>query len=81
MHYYGYPSVADEWIKSDQIRSLTKKAYAVNAKVKVLSSGEWYNAKVLAVRNGLHYVNFEGWAREWNEWVPAERIRERQRMH
>ena len=32
---------------------------------------------IVAVREGLHLIKFEGWTAEWNEWLPAEKLKKR----
>jgi len=75
VHYYGYPSIKDDWVERSEIRLLTKLTFGAGLIVDVESSGTWYPSKILAVKNGLHLVRYAGWGKEWNEWVPASRIR------
>lgn len=79
VHYYGFPTSDDEWVDAKRLRGVKPQTYPDGSKVKVLSSGEWYDATIVGVRLGLHHVKFDGWEREWNEWVPADRIQPKRR--
>lgn len=48
---------------------------AVGEKVRVSSSGGWYDATVLELGSGNYKIHYEGWANTWDEWVSPERIR------
>ena len=80
VHYFGFPKSDDEWVDSTRTRKLNSRTIPEGSKVKVLSSGEWYDASVIGVRLGLHHVKFDGWEREWNEWVPIDRIQPKRRL-
>ena len=43
--------------------------------VEVEYKDRWYDADVLAARNGMHLVRYTGWDRSWDEWVPDYRLR------
>lgn len=51
------------------------RAVAVGEKVRVSSSGGWYDAKVLEVGEGSYKIHYEGWGSAWDEWVPPARMR------
>ena len=36
--------------------------------------GKEWDAKVLAVQDGFHWITYPGWAPYWNEWVMDDRI-------
>jgi hypothetical protein len=74
IRYYGYEESDDEWVPASRIRRAAPKQFRVGARVKVEWEGEWYPAKILQVKGGSHYVAYDGYGTEWNEWVPSERI-------
>ena len=75
VHYYGYEASDDEWVPEDRTRTLARTTYPVGASVEVRWKKEWYPATVREVRAGIHYVEYELFGPEWNEWVPSKRIR------
>jgi len=78
VRYYGWDVADDEWVTPDQIRHPPAKVLLSNGTpVQALSSGEWYPGRVVAVREGLHLVKFDDWTAEWNEWLPAEKLKKR----
>ena len=72
--YYGDPAAETEWVERDRIRTLTKPTLPKGRRVRIESLGSWYTGRIISVRDGLHLVSFDGWAAEWNEWVPASRL-------
>jgi hypothetical protein len=75
IRYYGYEESDDEWVAANKIRHAAVKQFRIGTKVKVESDGEWYMAKILAVKGGAHYVAYDGYSSDWNEWVSSNRIR------
>jgi hypothetical protein len=56
------------WVKSPQL-------YAVGSKVEVQWQGDWYEARVLKVEGGVHFIHYVEDDSSWDEWVPSSRIR------
>lgn len=75
IRYYGYEETDDEWVTPNMVRSAKPTQYPVGARVSVNWLGKWYTGKVLAVKGGSHYITFDGFGPEWDEWTPAKRIR------
>jgi hypothetical protein len=75
VHYYGYEYDEDEWVPANMIRQAKTIQYAVGQKVEVEWKKKWYPAKVLEVKGGVHYITYDGYGKEWDEWVPSKRIR------
>jgi hypothetical protein len=75
VHYYGYEYDEDEWVTAKLIRQPGVVQYAVGQKVEVEWKKKWYPAKVLQVKGGSHFITYEGYGSEWDEWVPSNRIR------
>lgn len=75
VHYYGYEESDDEWVTSDSIREAARKVYPVGTAVEVQWKRKWYPATVVAVRFGIHQIQYAGYSSTWNEWVAAKRIR------
>jgi hypothetical protein len=77
IHYAGYDDSWNEWVTGDRLRPYRLLAIAAGKKVLVKSEGKWYTATVLRGWYGLHFVHYDGWAAEWDEWVPADSIKKR----
>lgn len=77
VRYYGYEESDDEWVSEKQIRQKSPAQYRVGSIVEVNWQGEWYSAKILQNQSGAHYVEYDGFGNEWNEWVPSKRVREK----
>jgi hypothetical protein len=75
VHYFGYEDAEDEWVAPKMIRQAKTVQYAVGRRVQVQWQKKWYAAKVLQVEGGVHYVKYDDYDSEWNEWVPSARIR------
>jgi hypothetical protein len=75
VHYYGYEDADDEWVTTKMIRQPKVTRYAVGQKVEVEWKKNWYPAKILQVKGGSHYVAYDGYGKDWDEWVSSKRIR------
>jgi hypothetical protein len=75
IHYAGYDDGWDEWVSADRLRPFKPLALASGTRVHVKSEGKWYAAEVLRSWYGLHYVHYDGWSQEWDEWVPFTAIK------
>ncbi|HMT09916.1 MAG TPA: Tudor-knot domain-containing protein, partial [Pyrinomonadaceae bacterium] len=74
-HYYGYESSDDEWIPDNRIRTSKPTQFAKGSKVEVEWQGKWWAATVVDVRGGSHFITYDGYGKEWDEWVTSKRIR------
>jgi hypothetical protein len=52
-------------------------AFRVGQSVLVEWGGKWWDATILRANNGMYYITYPGWGREWDEWVGPSRIRRR----
>lgn len=76
VHYYGYESSDDEWVTAKMIRvpKITSR-FRVGEKVEVEWKKQWYPAHVLNIKGGSHYVSYDDYDTDENEWVSSKRIR------
>jgi hypothetical protein len=74
VHYYGYEASDDEWVAPERIREIARPSYSIGASVSVRWKRKWYPATVRDVRAGIHYIEYEDFGPEWNEWVALSRI-------
>lgn len=53
-------------------------AQKVNEKVKIESSGAWYDGKILKVNEAekKYFVKYDNWEDSWNEWVTIDRLKD-----
>lgn len=75
IHYYGYESSDDEWLPDSQIRVSKPSQFAKGTKVEVYWLKKWWPATVIDARGGAHYITYDGFGKEWDEWVASKRIR------
>ncbi|HRH43676.1 MAG TPA: Tudor-knot domain-containing protein [Pyrinomonadaceae bacterium] len=76
VRYYGYEESDDEWVAPDNIRSAKLTQYPVGAKVNVNWLGKWFVGTVLEIKGSSHYITFDGFGKQWDEWTPSKRIKE-----
>lgn len=50
-------------------------AFNVGDSVDVEWNGAWWQARILSVNGGLYRVHYVGWGSNWDESVPARRVR------
>ena len=58
-----------------RIRQFKPTQFAKNARVEVEWQGKWWPAKVLDAKGGSHLITYDGYGKEWDEWVTSKRIR------
>ncbi|MCE7874471.1 hypothetical protein DYH09_29450 [bacterium CPR1] len=73
----GFDTAAsDEWKKPQQVRSLASgTVYPEGTRVEVKWKGKLYPAVVVKEEDGIHLVHYLDYGSEWDEWVPAWRIK------
>ena len=76
VHYYGYEPSDDEWVTAKMIRApKATSAYKIGDRVEVEWKRKWYPAHVLNVKGGSHFVSYDDYDVDDNEWVSTKRIR------
>jgi Caspase domain/Agenet domain len=76
VRYIGY-DWEPEWVENNRIRPYNPKMFTVGDKVEVESEEKWYPATVKQAWYGLHFVSYDDFSANWNEWVGSDRIRPR----
>lgn len=73
--YTGYGAEWNEWVTDSRLapRAAFKAGQGVRAEWK----GAWYNARVTEVKGGRYLISYDGYGKEWDEWVDAARLRGR----
>lgn len=61
-------------VAPEALRPWRPPELAVGTAVAVRSRKRTWPGTVLAVRNGMHLVRFDGWDESWDEWVSPDRI-------
>lgn len=79
IHYVGYADSWDEWVGPERIRPYRPHSPAAGQRVDVKWDGDhkWYPATVVRSWYGLSLVHYDGYTREWDEWVNRDVIRPR----
>ncbi len=76
IHYYGFEPADDEWLLTKMIRTPNVgSTYKIGDRVEVEWKKEWYRAHILNVKGGSHFVSYDDYDSEENEWVSTKRIR------
>ena len=76
VHYYGYEQEDDEWIASKNIRiPRAASPYHIGERVEVVYRRKWYPAHILNIKGTSHYVSYDDYDTDENEWVSTRRIR------
>jgi hypothetical protein len=66
----------EEWVTKDRIRTYQPAMFEIGAAVEVQDeSQDWYPATVKKAWYGLHYISYDDFDEDWNEWVGSDRIR------
>lgn len=73
--YVGYDASWDEWVSAERLRDYEPPGFDAGTAVEVRWKRVWYDAVVIETRNGLHYIQYDGYDESWNEWVGPDRIR------
>ncbi len=78
IHYTGYGNNWDEWVGGDRIRVKSHgAAFRAGDPVLVRWKGKWYPASVLKVRGDQYRIHYDQYDNSWDEWIGADRIRQR----
>lgn len=82
VHYVGYESSDDDWVKEKNIRTRNHQesddnGYTVGQKVKVWddSEEEWYTAIIQKIERNQYYVHYIDSDSSSDEWLDADEIR------
>ncbi|MGB5013042.1 MAG: agenet domain-containing protein [Pyrinomonadaceae bacterium] len=76
VHYYGYEQTDDEWVTTKTIRiPKVTSIYKIGEKVEVEWKKQWFAAHILNIKGGSHFVSYDDYDTDENEWVSSKRIR------
>lgn len=75
IHYFGWGKEWDEWKDYNELKNVEFKMYPINDKIQVKWGDKWYPAIIIKKEDVYHYIKYEGWGDEWNEWVASDRIK------
>ena len=77
IHYIGYADSWDEWVGPERVRPYRPHSLAAGQRVDVQWDGDhkWYPATVVRSWYGLSLVHYDGYTREWDEWVNRDALR------
>ena len=78
VHYYGYEPSDDEWVTAKMMRvPKITSAYKIGERVEVEWKKHWYPAHIINIKGGSHYVSYDEYDLDDNEWVSSKRIRKK----
>lgn len=80
IHYVGYADSWDEWVGPQRVRPYRPHSLAAGQRVDVQWDGDhkWYPATVVRSWYGLSLVHYDGYTREWDEWINRDALRPQQ---
>ena len=78
VRFYSYTNNETDWVASSRLKPFVcPKSYPVGSSVEVYYADDkkWYPAKVLKTYSCLHYIHYNDYGSEWDEWVAPSNIR------
>jgi len=75
--YPGWGEDWDEWAAPNRVRPVQKEAIAKGTRVRVEWNGQWFDARIVEVVDGIHRVHYEGYPDSDDEFVSRGRIQTR----
>jgi len=78
VHYRGYNDSWDEWVGADRIKvhgKDSRASYQSGEAIQVLWKDRWWPARILDVKDDQLYIHYDGFGKEWDEWVGPNRYR------
>jgi hypothetical protein len=80
IHYLDYDDTWEEWMPAARLRKPRGGSAEPGDRVEVEWKGEWWAAKVAKVEDDFFYfIQYDGYGREWDEWVTPKRMRKLRR--
>ena len=78
VHYIGFDNKWDEVVPESRTRPFRSQQLAPGSSVEVRwpEDQQWYPARILRGWQGIYFIHYEGYAPEWDEWVPPAAIRQ-----
>lgn len=75
IHYFGWGKEWDEWREYGELKDFEFNMFPVGDKIQVEWGDVWYPSIIIKQKDVFHYIKYEGWGDEWNEWVASDRIK------
>lgn len=80
IRFYSYTNNETDWVEASRLKPFAcTKNFSTGAPVEVYypADKKWYPAKVTKKFSCLHYIHYDGYGNEWDEWVSPANIREK----
>jgi hypothetical protein len=77
VRFYSYTNNETDWVKPEKCIRFQPKNFAVGTNVEVLWKDKNYAGKVLQVSNGMHFIKYDGWGDEYNDWITFDKIKKK----
>lgn len=71
---YDYSDKVTLVVPESHLRALSTKTWPVGSHVEVTWGSRTWEATVLKIDAGFHWITYPGWSSAWDEWVMADRI-------
>lgn len=76
LHWLGIQGYEDQWVDNSLVRALRPpRIYPPGTRLEAEWEGEYFKAKVLEVKRGIHLIHYDDHTDDWDEWVPSSRLR------
>ncbi|MFO0747141.1 MAG: caspase family protein [Myxococcota bacterium] len=72
--FFGFADESLGWAREDRVQPILFEDWPVGTHLKVEDDDEEYEAEVLAVADDLHFVHYEGFGADEDEWVTPDQI-------
>ncbi len=78
VRFYSYTNNETEWLEASRLKPfLCAKDLPIGTKVKAMSSADqkWYPGKVIKKFSCLHFIHYDNYDSEWDEWISPDNIK------
>lgn len=73
--FAGFDPNWEEWRNYSELKDIVYKNYPVNSKIMVEWNKKWYKATVLKTNGVFHFVHYNDFESNWDEWVTSNRMK------
>ncbi|MBE7438152.1 MAG: hypothetical protein HS115_06810 [Spirochaetales bacterium] len=73
--FYYYSQKEERRIPSHLVRPISFQSYPAGSRIQALWNGTYYPARILKQDGPFHFIHYDGYTSQWNEWITSVRIR------
>jgi len=74
VEFYSYSDKERADVAEKDLRPIEFRRLPVGTSTSVLWNEVWYKSRVLKTEDDFHFISYDGYGPEWNEWVMSNRI-------